>query len=288
MKTTEIISALRHNLEQARNQGKKIVLIPTMGFLHQGHLSMVEAAGKQELAKEKNIYTVMSIFVNPLQFGPSEDYEKYPRDIDLDSRLAREAGVDMLFVPSVREMYPEGKSLTAVDVSELTSGLCGAGRPGHFQGVATVVTKLFNIVLPDLAYFGQKDYQQCAVIKQMVRDLNIPVKILVFPIVREDNGLAMSSRNAYLNSKELAEAPVLYRALLEGKARILAGERNSCVIRDTIMQRISNESCGKIEYVEIRNAENLKDLTIIECPAVIALAVSFGGTRLIDNILVEA
>lgn len=286
MKITEYISVLRENIDKARGQGKLVVLIPTMGFLHYGHLSMAEDARNQDEDHE-NIYIVMSIFVNPLQFGPNEDFDKYPRNLIRDSRLAQEAGVDMLFVPSVEEMYLDGVSLTTVNVSKVTDELCGAHRPGHFQGVATVVNKLFNIVLPDVAYFGQKDYQQFVVIKQMVKDLNIPVKLIAAPTIREADGLAMSSRNSYLTEEQRAQAPVLYRSLQEGAAQILAGERNPDVIRDEIMKRISEESKGKIEYVELRNADNLAQIESISCTVVIALAVHFGATRLIDNIIVE-
>lgn len=286
MKITEYISVLRENIGKAREEGKTVVLIPTMGYLHYGHLSMVEEARKNDEDHEK-VYIVMSIFVNPLQFGPNEDYERYPRNLVRDSRLAQEAGVDILFVPSVKEMYPEGKSLTTVNVGKITEGLCGAHRPGHFQGVATVVAKLFNIVLPDVAYFGQKDYQQFVVIKQMVKDLNIPVKLVAVPTVREADGLAMSSRNSYLSEEERKQAPVLYRALREAAELIVKGERQAEVIRESIIRKISTETSGKIEYVEVRKAENLDPVEKINEPVVIALAVHFGSTRLIDNIIVE-
>jgi len=286
MKITEYIAVLRENVEQARKQGKTIVLIPTMGFLHYGHLSMVEAAREQDKDHEK-VYIVMSIFVNPLQFGPNEDYERYPRNLLRDTRLAQEAGVDLLFVPSVQEMYPEGESLTTVNVAKVSEELCGAHRPGHFQGVATVVNKLFNIVLPDVAYFGQKDYQQFIVIKQMVKDLNIPIKLALMPTVREADGLAMSSRNTYLNPEQRKQAPVLFKSLQSAAELIQTGERNPEVIRNAIEQRIRKESDGKIEYIEIRKAENLEKVERINDAVVIALAVHFGSTRLIDNIIVE-
>jgi pantoate--beta-alanine ligase len=286
MNITKQIASARESIKQARNQGKTIILIPTMGFLHKGHLSMAEHARLQDKDRTKS-YIVMSIFVNPLQFGPNEDFEKYPRDLARDAALAEEAGVDMIFAPSAEEMYPDGRSLTTVNVAELTEGLCGAGRPGHFQGVTTVVSKLFLIVQPDIAYFGQKDYQQVTVIKKMVNDLNFPIEIKVAPIIREEDGLAMSSRNSYLNSEERKEAVVLYRSLLEGAELIKNGENRAEVVRQKIMQRIRSESNGKIEYIEIRCAENLALLDIINCAAVIALAVRFGETRLIDNIVVE-
>lgn len=286
MKITEYISPLRENIIQARKQGKEIILIPTMGYLHSGHLSMVERARNDDEDHEK-AYIVMSIFVNPLQFGPNEDYEKYPRNLTRDSRLAQEAGVDILFVPSVQEMYPEGQSLTVVTVAQVTAELCGRQRPGHFQGVSTVVSKLFNIVQPDTAYFGQKDYQQFVVIKQMVKDLNFPIQLIASPTVREADGLAMSSRNAYLNPGQRAQAPVLYRALQEGAELIASGEKSPALITEKIRQRISKDTDGKIEYIEIRNAENLSSVGNVDRSVVIALAVHFGSTRLIDNILVE-
>ncbi|HHV63726.1 MAG TPA: pantoate--beta-alanine ligase [Peptococcaceae bacterium] len=286
MKITEYINTLRENVAVAREQGKTVVLIPTMGFLHSGHLSMVEAVRKQDEDYEK-FYIVMSIFVNPLQFGPNEDYDRYPRNLVRDTRLAQEAGVDLLFTPSVQEMYPDGPSLTRVNVAKVTDDLCGSHRPGHFEGVATVVSKLFNIVLPDFAYFGQKDYQQYVVIKQMVKDLNIPVQVLLAPTVREEDGLAMSSRNAYLRPEERRQAPVLYRSLQEAAQLIAGGERDVNVVREKIRQRITNETNGKIEYIEIRRADNLAKIERISGAVVIALAVYFGSTRLIDNILVE-
>ncbi|NLI90643.1 MAG: pantoate--beta-alanine ligase [Peptococcaceae bacterium] len=287
MKITEYIAALRENINEAREQGKTVVLIPTMGFLHYGHLAMAEDARKQDEDHEK-IYIIMSIFINPLQFGPNEDLDKYPRNLVRDSRLAHEAGVDMLFVPSVEEMYPYGESLTTVNVSKITDILCGAYRTGHFQGVATVVSKLFNIVLPDAAYFGQKDYQQFIVIQQMVKDLNIPVKLIAYPTVRESDGLAMSSRNSYLSPEQRKQAPVLYRSLLDGASMIASGENRPEVVRERIIQRISTESEGKIEYVEVRKANDLSLVQRVNCTVVIALAVHFGSTRLIDNIIVEA
>lgn len=287
MKITEHISVLRENILQARENGKMVVLIPTMGFLHYGHLAMAEDARKVDEDKEK-VYIVMSIFVNPLQFGENEDFDRYPRNLVRDSRLAQEAGVDMLFVPSVEEMYPSGQSRTTVNVSEISDILCGGHRPGHFEGVTTVVNKLFNIVLPDLAYFGQKDYQQYIVIHQMVNDLNIPVKLIAFPTIREQDGLAMSSRNTYLKPEERKQAPLIYSSLQAAAASINAGERNPEVIITMVRDRISKDSDGKIEYIEIRKAQNLEQLKKIEGIVVILVAVHFGSTRLIDNIVLEA
>lgn len=286
MIVTEHISVLQEKILKERQSEKTIVLIPTMGFLHEGHLSMVQAVRQDDEDCEK-ICIIMSIFVNPLQFGPNEDFERYPRNLARDIQLASQAGVDLLFVPSVEEMYPEGKSLTTICVGKITEGLCGASRPGHFNGVATVVSKLFNIVLPDVAFFGQKDFQQYVVIKQMVKDLNIPVKVYAAPTVREADGLAMSSRNAYLSLEERRQAPVLYQSLQEAKELILRGERDSETIRAIIAKKITGETTGKIDYVEIRRAEDLAQINTITKKIVIALAVRFGNTRLIDNIIVE-
>ena len=287
MKITEYISVLRENILQARQQGKIVVLIPTMGFLHYGHLSMAQEARKDDEDREK-MYIIMSIFVNPLQFGENEDFGRYPRNLVKDSNLAQEAGVDMLFVPSVEEMYPEGNSKTTVKVSEISDIICGHHRPGHFQGVTTVVNKLFNIVLPDIAYFGQKDYQQYVIINQMVNDLNIPVKLIAFPTVREQDGLAMSSRNSYLSQEERKQAPIIYHSLRAAAESIKGGERNPEVIKTMIRDRISKDSDGKIEYIEIRKAQNLEQLDKIEDIVVILTAVHFRSTRLIDNIVLEA
>lgn len=283
---TEYIEVLREKISKERLAEKAIVLIPTMGFLHDGHLSMVKAVRQGDEDCEKTCI-VMSIFVNPLQFGPNEDFERYPRNLARDVKLASDAGVDLLFVPSVEEMYPEGKALTNVTVGGITEGLCGASRPGHFNGVATVVSKLFNIVLPDAAFFGQKDYQQYVVIKQMVKDLNMPVKVYSAPTVREADGLAMSSRNAYLSLEDRRQAPVLYQSLQEAKEAILLGERNTEAIKQLIVKKISGETTGTIDYVEIRNAEDLSQNSSVPKKAVIALAVKLGNTRLIDNIIVE-
>jgi len=286
MKITEYINTLRESIDEARQQGKTVILIPTMGYLHYGHLAMVEDARKQDEDHQRN-FIIMSIFVNPLQFGPQEDFEKYPRNLVRDSQLAKQAGVDVLFVPAVEEMYPNGKSLTTVKVSEVTDDLCGAYRPGHFEGVATVVNKLFNIVLPDAAYFGQKDFQQFVVIRKMVKDLNMPIQLIAYPTVREADGLAMSSRNTYLDAEQREQAPVLYRSLQEAASLIAGGEHSVEVIKQRILHRISCESQGKIEYVEIRRTDDLTQITRIKGSVVIALAVHFGLTRLIDNHIVE-
>ena len=257
--------------------GKEVGFVPTMGYLHEGHLSLVRRA------REKNDIVVVSIFVNPTQFGPNEDYEKYPRDEERDRKLLIEEGVDYLFIPSVSEMYPEGYS-TYVEVLGLTEGLCGAKRPGHFRGVATVVTKLLNIVQPTRAYFGEKDYQQLQVIKRLVKDLNIPVEIVGCPIVREKDGLAMSSRNTYLSPEERESALSLYRGLKLAEELFERGERNPEVIKEKVREFIlSHPHVKKVDYVEIVDPENLKPVKEVKEGDVIALAVFVGNTRLIDN-----
>ncbi len=257
--------------------GKEVGFVPTMGYLHEGHLSLVRRA------REENDIVVVSIFVNPTQFGPNEDYERYPRDEARDRELLKAEGVDYLFLPSVEEMYPKGYS-TFVEVEGLTEGLCGARRPGHFRGVVTVVTKLLNIVQPTRAYFGEKDYQQLQVIKRLVKDLNIPVEIVGCPIVREKDGLAMSSRNTYLSSEERESALSLYRGLKLAEELFEKGERNPEVIKERVREYIlSHPHVKKIDYVEIVDPESLKPVNEVKEGDVIALAVFVGNTRLIDN-----
>ena len=280
MEVIREIKAMREFVARARGQGKRIGLVPTMGYLHEGHLSLVR------IALSKSDVVVMSIFVNPLQFGVGEDYEEYPRDLSRDIPLAEEAGVAALFVPTAAEMYPKGYA-TFVEVEGLTAGLCGRSRPGHFRGVTTVVTKLFNIVQPDIAVFGQKDAQQAAVIKQMVRDLNMPLEILTGPIVREADGLAMSSRNVYLSPQEREQALVLSRSLQWAEEKVRQGERNAASLRDAIKEKISAMPLADVDYVEIVDADSLKPVEIVQGRVLIALAVRFGRTRLIDNCIVE-
>ncbi len=274
------ISAVRDIVKEQRGQGRSIALVPTMGYLHEGHLTLVEEARKS------GAFVVMSIFVNPLQFGPNEDFARYPRDLERDARKAEGAGVDLIFNPEVEEMYP-AKNLTHVEVDELGDSLCGASRPGHFRGVTTVVSKLFHIVQPDRAYFGQKDYQQYLIICQMVKDLNFPIEVIVVPIVREEDGLALSSRNIYLSPEQREEALVLQRSLGEAENWLRQGERSALTIEERIKELIRNESSGEIDYVEIRSAENLHRVEQIEGKIFIALAVRFGSTRLIDNKVLE-
>lgn len=280
MKIINTIGQLRIWHAMEREKGRKIGFVPTMGYLHEGHLSLVTAA------KHENDAVIMSIFVNPLQFGPNEDYKTYPRNIDRDTHLAEGAGVDVVFIPEVSEMYPYYPQLTTVEVRDVSERLCGASRPGHFTGVTTVVTKLFNIVQPDAAYFGQKDYQQVQVIKKMVADLNMPVKIVTVPIKRETDGLAMSSRNTYLSAGERKEALCLNEALQLGKGSYEKGEKDADKLTEIMRQRITVEPSALIDYIEICDAETLKPIDKITCPAVIALAVKIGRTRLIDNIVI--
>lgn len=274
------ISKTREIIREERKKGKEIALVPTMGYLHEGHLTLVREA------KKSGAFVVMSIFVNPLQFGPNEDFDRYPRDIERDARLAEEAGVDLIFNPGVEEMYPT-TNLTTVVVDKLGDCLCGTSRPTHFNGVTTVVSKLFNIVQPDRAYFGQKDFQQYLIIKQMVRDLNFPIEIVPVPIVREYDGLALSSRNVYLSPEQREEALVLQRSLKVAEEWIRQGERRGAFIEEKMKEMINNESSGEIDYVDLRHPETLERVEMIEDRVLIALAVRFGSTRLIDNKLVE-
>lgn len=265
--------------EQLRATGK-VGFVPTMGALHEGHLTLVRKA------RERCRWVVVSIFVNPIQFGPGEDYRRYPRNFVRDRRLLKEAGADVIFYPDVREMYPAGYS-TYVDVIGLTKYLCGRSRPGHFRGVATVVTKLFNIVKPHLAVFGQKDAQQALIIKRLVRDLNFDIEILIVPTVRDADGLAMSSRNVYLSSEERSQAPVLYQALQLGAQQIKEGERDANRVKRRIRRLIRQKSNGRIDYVEIVDIERVMPLKRIKGEVLLALAVYFGRARLIDNIIVR-
>ncbi len=275
------ISEVRDWVREKRSKGGQIGLVPTMGYLHEGHLSLARAA------RRENDFVIMSIFVNPLQFGANEDLDTYPRDLKRDSQLAAAAGVDVIFAPQVSEMYPYYPQLTTVNVTEITEVLCGAVRPGHFSGVATVVTKLFNIVQPDRAYFGQKDYQQCLVIKRMVTDLNMPIEIKMVPIVREKDGLAMSSRNVYLSKEERRQALCLYEALRICRELYDKGERSARKLLDAMQERIRQESLAAIDYAEIYSAELLQEVDEIKESVVVALAVRIGSTRLIDNIVLE-
>jgi pantoate--beta-alanine ligase len=252
-------------------------LVPTMGYLHEGHLSLVRRARAECAA------TVASIFVNPTQFGPNEDLSRYPRDVPRDLALLEAAGVDLAFVPEVTEMYPAGFD-TRISVGGVTDVLEGALRPNHFDGVATVVAKLFNIVQPTRAYFGQKDAQQCSVIRKLVHDLDIPVEIIVVPTVREADGLALSSRNSYLTPDQRASAPTIHRALSAAQALFAAGERHAEVLRDAIRRVVDAEPSMQIDYVSIADPSTLRELETAAGGALASIAVRLGGTRLIDNV----
>lgn len=280
MQVIDTVAALRQYLAGERAHGKCIGLVPTMGYLHAGHLSLVHAA------RQECDVVVMSIFVNPRQFGPQEDLESYPRDMERDLALAREAGVDVVFTPEVDEVYPSGYQ-TEVMVSTLTQPLCGASRPGHFNGVTTVVAKLFNMVGPDRAYFGQKDYQQATVIQRMVTDLDMPLTIVACPIVREDDGLAMSSRNAYLNPEERQAALVLSRALRLAQEQLIQGERQPQRLETTLRDAIAVEPLARIDYVTVCDPHTLQRVEHLSGSVLVALAVFIGATRLIDNVLLD-
>ena len=274
------IAETKDYLNKARKAGKTIGLVPTMGFLHEGHLTLMEEARK------KCDLVITSIFVNPLQFGVGEDYEEYPRDLSKDVELARGAGVEAIFAPEVKEMYPRGYS-TFIDLERITAPLCGRSRPGHFRGVATVVTKLFNIIEPDFAYFGQKDAQQVMVIRTMATDLNMNLEIVTVPIVREEDGLAMSSRNVYLNPQERQQAVVLHQSLQKAKEAIMTGERNPEKVNNILKDLIEGNPLAQLEYAEILSLPDLANLAVIQGQVLLALAVRFGKTRLIDNMVLE-
>jgi len=274
------IPEMRRIVAKWRQSGGKVGFVPTMGYFHRGHLALMERA------RAENDYVVVSLFVNPTQFGPGEDFARYPRDLERDRRLAEEAGADALFHPAPEEMYP-GDYQTYVEVTGLSQGLCGTSRPGHFRGVATVVTKLFNIVTPDRAYFGEKDAQQLRVIKKMVADLNLPVEIRAVPTVREEDGLAMSSRNTYLNPEERRQATALYQSLLWAKEQVAAGERDPARLTAGMQRIIAGSPLVQLEYLEFRDDETLAPLTELKGKVLIAIAARVGTARLIDNITVD-
>ncbi|WP_067625495.1 pantoate--beta-alanine ligase [Alicyclobacillus acidiphilus] len=272
------IESLRSAVREAKSNGRKVALVPTMGYLHEGHLSLVEEASKQA------DFVVVSIFVNPLQFGENEDLANYPRDLDHDLRLLSASGhCDVAFTPSVEEMYPV-PLVTTVQLPSMASKLCGRTRPIHFAGVATVVTKLFQIVQPDVACFGQKDGQQLAVIRRMVKDLNMPVNVVGVPTVREEDGLAKSSRNVYLSKEEREHAPVLYQALSWAKAEIERGQRDATEIVRGVRERIEQDSIARLDYVEAVEMDTLESVSVLSGDVMIAVAAYFGKARLIDNI----
>ena len=274
------IEDIRQELLVIRTSAKKIALVPTMGYLHEGHLSLVD------VAKVNADVVVMSIFVNPTQFAPNEDLMRYPRDIERDERLARERGVDYIFHPEVAEMYPD-PYFTYVVTEQLAKVLCGISRPTHFRGVTTVVAKLFNIIQPDVAVFGQKDAQQAVIIRQMVRDLNFTIKIIVAPIVREPDGLAMSSRNFYLTPEERQQAPIIFNALQAAREKVKNGLTDANQVRDQITKMIQTSPLARIDYVEIIDDQTLTPVETIKPGTFAAVAVYYGKTRLIDNIYLK-
>ncbi len=280
MELVRTIESVRAAVRAAKRAGKRVGFVPTMGYLHEGHLTLMRQA------RSECDLVVVSIFVNPTQFGPNEDFSRYPRDLERDLSLCGTVPVDLVFHPEVAEMYPQ-PYLTTVSVSKLTSGLCGASRPGHFDGVASVVTKLLNIVAPDVAYFGQKDAQQVAVIRRMVIDLNMDVEIKPVPIVREADGLAMSSRNVYLSAEERQAALVLSRSLRMARERVVAGERDMGALQSAVLEMIQAEPLANIDYVQIVDYDTLEPVSQLGGRALLALAVRFGKTRLIDNVVLE-
>ncbi len=280
----KIISS-KHDINQLAKQskasGKSIGFVPTMGFLHEGHLALVKEA------RQENDCVIMSIFVNPIQFGPSEDYDMYPRDAERDKKLAKEAGVDILFMPSVDEMYKKKQSVKMM-VTERTNRLCGAKRPMHFDGVVMVLTKLFHLTIPDRAYFGLKDAQQFAIVSALVDDFDFSVEIVPVNTVREPSGLAISSRNVYLTAEERQKAPALYHSLLLGKKRIAEGETDVTVITDAVNDYLHQHLTAKIDYVELLSFPELETISVASGNMILAAAIQFSAARLIDNIIMES
>lgn len=271
------INEVKKYVKEYRKEGLSIGFVPTMGYLHEGHESLMKKA------RENNDKVIVSIFVNPIQFGPNEDYETYPRDLERDSEICKAQGVDVIFNPEPSEMYPNGTPFAFVDIKELGNGLCGAKRPGHFQGVCTVVNKLFNIVTPDRAYFGEKDAQQVAIIKKMVSDLSMDVEVVPCPIIREEDGLAKSSRNTYLSEEERKAALVLSKSLNKAKEAIRSSEKEVSKLKEIIESTIKEEKLAKIDYIEVVDGETLRTIETIEGKVLTAIAVYIGKTRLIDN-----
>lgn len=280
MKIVETIEEVRKQVKEWKKQGLTVGLVPTMGYLHEGHQSLMEAARKE------NDKVVVSIFVNPMQFGPTEDLAEYPRDLDHDAKLCEKVGVDLIFHPEPEEMY-QPDFCSFVDMTELTEGLCGKTRPIHFRGVCTVVNKLFNIVQPDKAYFGQKDGQQLAVIRRMVRDLNMDIQIVGCPIIREEDGLAKSSRNTYLSAEERKAALILSKTIAFGK-ELAKTEKDAKKVIAAMKEKIETEPLAKIDYVEAVDAISMQPAETLEGECMLAMAVYIGKTRLIDNTLINA
>ncbi len=274
----ESIAEVRRLVGEAKAAGRRVGFVPTMGALHAGHTSLIRQA------RLETDFVVVSIFVNPTQFGPAEDFGKYPRTLEEDRQLSTAVGTDLIFAPDAATMYPPGAT-TFVEVPALQDGLCGDRRPGHFRGVATVVLKLFNIVAPDVAYFGQKDYQQARVLQQMAEDLNVPVAVTICPTVREPDGLAMSSRNRYLSPAERAHAVCLSQALEHVRAMVTAGERHVNTLLRQMVDVLEQTPGVRLDYAEIRDAKTLHPVGVVERPAVVAVAAFLGATRLIDNLI---
>ena len=281
MEAATTVESIRDMVKAARRRGKRIGLVPTMGALHVGHVSLIEAAGNE------CDFVVVSIFVNPTQFGPGEDFEKYPRPLEADLEICRKAGVNVVFAPAPAVMYPD-ENLTWVTVEKLPEPLCGRSRPRHFRGVTTVCAKLFNIVGPDVAYFGQKDAQQAIAIKRMARDLNMPLEVVVCPTVREPNGLAVSSRNQYLSEQQKKDAAKIYQSLQECRRMIDAGVTATRQIIARMREVLQQVPSMEIEYVSIVDAETLESIEQVGGKILVAVAVKLGPARLIDNILVDA
>lgn len=277
VKTT---SEIRNIVKEWKKQGLTVGLVPTMGYLHEGHQSLIKAAAEQ------NDRVVVSVFVNPIQFGANEDLATYPRDLDMDKKKSKEAGAHVIFNPEVEEMYPE-EILTYVNVEKLDRGLCGAKREGHFRGVCTVVSKLFNIVKADRAYFGKKDAQQLAIIKKMAKDLNFDIEVIACDIVREEDGLAKSSRNTYLSTEERKSALVLSNTLKLMEAKLKAGEKDAKALVEFAIDKIEEEKLAKVDYIEVVDAKSLGKVEQVENDVLIAMAVFIGKTRLIDNLTFE-
>ncbi|MDM8148089.1 pantoate--beta-alanine ligase [Priestia megaterium] len=280
MKVITTIKDMQQEMKKEKQLGHSIGFVPTMGYLHEGHATLLGAA------RTENEVVVLSIFVNPTQFGPNEDFDTYPRDFERDERVAKEANVDYLFYPSVEEMYKSSRSV-AITVTDRVDVLCGQKRPGHFDGVATVLTKLFHIVTPDRAYFGKKDAQQVAVVDGLIEDFNFPVELRAVDTVREADGLAKSSRNVYLADKEREEAPVLFKSLQSALQLLESGEKHVEIIKQTIRKEIEQYTSGKVDYIEVYTYPELKPIKQAAGKIIVALAVQFSKARLIDNVIVD-
>ncbi|MCU7739901.1 pantoate--beta-alanine ligase [Priestia megaterium] len=280
MKVITTIKDMQQEMKKEKQLGRSIGFVPTMGYLHEGHATLLGAA------RTENEVVALSIFVNPTQFGPNEDFDTYPRDFERDERVAKEANVDYLFYPSVEEMYKSSRSV-AITVTDRVDVLCGQKRPGHFDGVATVLTKLFHIVTPDRAYFGKKDAQQVAVVDGLIEDFNFPVELRAVDTVREADGLAKSSRNVYLTDKEREEAPVLFKSLQSALQLLESGEKQVEILKETIRKEIEQYTSGKVDYIEVYTYPELETIKQTAGKIIIALAVQFSKARLIDNVIVD-